>query len=203
MKKIFLLFGLSCFTSVVSAQTRVGSGVDISPLQLDLVAPGIDLRSTDNLNVIQRIEDSSGKTWYIRQQGALFALYPRGVEPNELGQDVIPPGTRWFIGLQNLQQALGISTDMRPSGLAIDPGAAGLSSTGSAALWPLGSRSDTPNADRWLQDKSYRRRAVRRWLRRGALTLTFVGGRYVAPGQYHKTQCESKPERSWPTLTMQ
>jgi hypothetical protein len=169
MKKLFLLFGLSCFTSVVSAQTRVGSGVDISPLQLDLVAPGIDLRSTDNLNVIQRIEDSSGKTWYIRQQGALFALYPRGVEPNELGQDVIPPGTRWFIGLQNLQQALGISTDMRPSELEIDPGAAGLSSVGSDALWPLGSRSDTPNADRWLQDKSYRRRAVRRWLRRGPL----------------------------------
>ena len=169
MNKLFLLLGLSCFTSVVSAQTRVGSGVDISPLQLDLVAPGIDLRSTDNLNVIQRIEDSSGKTWYIRQQGALFAVYPRGVKPNALGQDVIPPGTRWFIGLQNLQQALGISTDLRPSGLTIEPDAAGLSNAESTARWPLGSRSDTPNADRWLQDKSYRGRAVRRWLQREPL----------------------------------
>lgn len=114
MSKLFLLLGVSCMTSVVSAQTRVGSGVDSSPLQLDLVAPGIDLRSTDNLSVIQRIEDSSGKTWYIRQQGALFALYPRGVKPNAVGQDVIPPGTRWFIGIQNLQEALGISTNMRP-----------------------------------------------------------------------------------------
>ena len=169
MNKLFLLLGLSCFTSVVSAQTRVGSGVDISPLQLDLVAPGIDLRSTDNLNVIQRIEDSSGKTWYIRQQGALFAVYPRGVKPNALGQDVIPPGTKWFIGLQNLQQALGISTDLRPSKLTIEPDAAGLSNAESTARWPLGSRSDTPNTDRWLQDKSYRGRAVRRWLQRGPL----------------------------------
>ena len=86
MSKLLLLLGVSCFTSMVSAQTRVGSGVDSSPLQLDLVAPGIDLRSTDSLNVIQRIEDSSGKTWYIRQQGALFAVYPRGVNPNTLGR---------------------------------------------------------------------------------------------------------------------
>ena len=53
MSKLFLLLSVSCFTSMVSAQTRVGSGVDSSPLQLDLVAPGIDLRSTDSLNVIQ------------------------------------------------------------------------------------------------------------------------------------------------------
>ena len=169
MSKLFLLIGVSCFTSMVSAQTRVGSGVDSSPLQLDLVAPGIDLRSTDSLNVIQRIEDSSGKTWYIRQQGALFAVYPRGVNPNALGQDVIPPGTRWFIGLQNLKQALGISTNMRPNGFTREQGTGDPSSAESTALQPLGSRSDTPNADRWLQDKSYRRRAVRRWLQRGLL----------------------------------
>ena len=169
MNKLLLLLGLSCFTSVVSAQTRVGSGVDISPLQLDLLAPGIDLRSTDNLNVIQRIEDSSGKMWYIRQQGALFAVYPRGVNPNALGQDVIPPGTRWFIGLQNLQQALGISTNMRPNGSTREQGAGDLSSVETTALRTLGSRSDTPSADRWLQDKSYRRRAVSRWLHRGLL----------------------------------
>ena len=169
MNKVFLLLGISCFTSAVSAQTRVSSGVDISPLQLDLVVPGIDLRSTDNLNVIQRIEDSSGKTWYIRQQGALFAVYPRGVKPNALGQDVIPPGTRWFIGLQNLQQALGISTNMRPNELTNEKGAGDLSGAESTTPWPLGSRSDTPNADRWVQDESYRRRAVSRWLQRGPL----------------------------------
>ena len=169
MSRLFLLLSLSCFTSMVSAQTRVGSGVDSSPLQLDLVAPGIDLRSTDNLNVIQRIEDSSGKTWYIRQQGALFAVYPRGVKPNALGQDVIPPGTRWFIGLQNLKQALGISTNMSPRGVKKGQETGGLSSAESTALWPLGSRSDTPNADRWLHDESYRRRAVKRWLQRDAL----------------------------------
>ena len=169
MSKLFLLLGVSCVTSVVSAQTRVGSGVDSSPLQLDLVAPGIDLRSTDSLSVIQRIEDSSGKTWYIRQQGALFAVYPRGVNPNTLGQDVIPPGTRWFIGLHNLQQALGISTSMRPNGSTKEQGAGDLLSAQPTALRPLGSRSDTPNANRWMQDKSYRRRAVRRWLQRDAL----------------------------------
>lgn len=166
MSKLFLLLGVSCMTSAVSAQTRVGSGVDSSPLQLDLVAPGIDLRSTDNLSVIQRIEDSSGKTWYIRQQGALFALYPRGVKPNAVGQDVIPPGTRWFIGIQNLQEALGISTNMRPSRLAAEQGIGDFSSPQAGALRPLGSRADTPNADRWLYDESYRQRAVMRWLRR-------------------------------------
>ncbi len=169
MSKLVLLLGVSCFTSVVSAQTRVGSGVDNSPLQLDLVAPGIDLRSTDSLNVIQRIEDSSGKTWYIRQQGALFAVYPRGVNPNSLGQDVIPPGTRWFIGLQNLQKALGITTNMLPNELTRKEGAGDLSSAEPTTLRPLGSRSDTPNADRWLQDKSYRHRAVRRWLQMSLL----------------------------------
>lgn len=166
MSKIFLLLGVSCVTSVASAQTRVGSGVDSSPLQLDLVAPGIDLRSTDNLNVIQRIEDSSGKTWYIRQQGALFALYPRGVKPNAVGQDVIPPGTRWFIGIQNLQEALGISTNMGASRLAREQGVGDFSSPQPGARQPLGARADTPNADRWLYDQSYRRRAVMRWLRR-------------------------------------
>ena len=169
MSKLFLLLVISCFTSVVSAQTRVGSGVDNSPLQLDLVAPGIDLRSTDNLNVIQRIEDSSGKTWYIRQQGALFAVYPRGVKPNALGQNVVPPGTRWFIGIQNLQQALGISTNMRRGGLKEEQDSDDYPSPASKALWPLGSRSDTPNADRWLHDESYRRRAIRRWLQRNPL----------------------------------
>ena len=67
--------GVFFLTSVSSAQTRVGTGVDSSPLQLDLVAPGIDLRSTDNINVIQRIEDANGKTWYIRQQGALSLIH--------------------------------------------------------------------------------------------------------------------------------
>ena len=166
MSKLFLLLGVTCMTSVVSAQTRVGSGVDSSPLQLDLVAPGIDLRSTDNLSVIQRIEDSSGKTWYIRQQGALFALYPRGVKPNAVGQDAIPPGTRWFIGIQNLQAALGISTNMQQSRLAREQGIGDFSSPQARAFRPLGSRADTPNADRWLYDESYRRRAVMRWLRR-------------------------------------
>ena len=169
MTKLFLLLGVSCLTSVVSAQTRVGSGVDSSPLQLDLVAPGIDLRSTDNLSVIQRIEDSNGKTWYIRQQGALFALYPRGVRPNPVGQDVIPPGTRWFIGLQNLQEALGLSTKMRFKKGGEEQSTGALSRPKVGAFLPLGSRTDTPNADRWLSDESYRRRAVMRWLRQSPL----------------------------------
>lgn len=169
MNKLLLLLGVSCVTSAVSAQTRVGSGIDNSPLQLDLVAPGIDLRSTDNLSVIQRIEDSNGKTWYIRQQGALFGVYPRGVNPNAVGQDAIPPGTRWFIGIKNLQQALGISSNLRPSGMTREQEPSDLSRPESKALWPLGSRSDTPNADRWLHDESYRRRAVKRWLQRTRL----------------------------------
>ena len=169
MKKILLLLGVCCVTSAVSAQTRVGSGVDNSPLQLDLVAPGIDLRSTDNLSVIQRIEDSNGKTWYIRQQGALFAVYPRGVKPDAVGQDTIPPGTRWFIGIRNLHQALGISNNLRPSGVTREQDPGDLSSPESKALWPLGSRSDTPNADRWLHDEPYRLRAVKRWLQRSRL----------------------------------
>ena len=105
MIRLLPLVGVFFLASVSSAQTRVGTGVDSSPLQLALVAPGIDLRSTDNINVIQRIEDANGKTWYIRQQGALFSLYTRGVRPQAVGQDVVPPGTRWFIGIQNLQQA--------------------------------------------------------------------------------------------------
>ena len=169
MIRLLPLVGVFFLTSVSSAQTRVGTGVDSSPLQLDLVAPGIDLRSTDNINVIQRIEDANGKTWYIRQQGALFALYPRGVRPQAVGQDVVPPGTRWFIGLQNLQKALGITTNMLPNELTRKKGAGDLSSAEPTTLRPLGSRSDTPNADRWLQDKSYRRRAVRRWLQMSLL----------------------------------
>ena len=169
MNKLLLILGVSCLTSAVSAQTRVGSGIDNSPLQLDLVAPGIDLRSTDNLSVIQRIEDSNGKTWYIRQQGALFGVYPRGVNPNAVGQDAIPPGPRWFIGIKNLQQALGISSNLRPSGMTREQDPSDLSSPESKSLWPLGSRSDTPNADRWLHDESYRRRAVKRWLQRTRL----------------------------------
>ena len=165
MSKLFLLLGVSCFTSMVSAQTRVGSGVDSSPLQLDL-SSGIDLRSTDSLNVIQRIEDSSGKTWYIRQQGTL-AVYPRG-KPQYARPRCHSAWNKMVHWPPNLQQALGISTNMRPSGFTGEQGT-GDSSAESTALRPLGSRSDTPNADRWLQDKSYRRRAVRRWLQRGLL----------------------------------
>ena len=169
MIRIFPLLGLFLFSSVASAQTRVGTGVDSSPLQLDLVAPGIDLRSTDNMNVIQRIEDSNGKTWYIRQQGALFALYPRGVKPKGAGQDVVPPGTKWFIGIQNLQEALGIATNNRLRMLEKNQDASTLFNSESSPLFPLGSRADTPNADRWLYDKSYRQRSVTRWLHRISL----------------------------------
>ena len=166
MIRLFQLLVVFFFSSVASAQTRVGTGVDSSPLQLDLVAPGIDLRSTDNINVIQRIEDANGKTWYIRQQGALFALYPRGVRPQAVGQDVVPPGTRWFIGIQNLQQALGISTNQRPSTPEAEQNPIAFSSPEAARLFPLGSRADTPNADRWLYDKSYHQRVTMRWLQR-------------------------------------
>jgi|TARA_X000000950_G_scaffold48532_1_gene56445 hypothetical protein len=166
MIRLLPLVGVFFLTSVSSAQTRVGNGVDSSPLQLDLVAPGIDLRSTDNINVIQRIEDANGKTWYIRQQGALFALYPRGVRPQAVGQDVVPPGTRWFIGIQNLQQALGFSSNKPLSMVEAEQDAIAISSPKATPLFPLGSRADTPNADRWLYDKLYRQRAVMRWLQR-------------------------------------
>ena len=168
MKSFSLLLTFGCLASAVSAQSRVGSGTDSSPFQLDLFTPGVDLRSTDDLSVIQRIEDSDGTTWYVRQQGALFALYPRGIKPNPTSTDQIPPGTRWFIGIQNLQQELGISPVIRqpmPSGTQT-----------SSFTWPtteafntLISRSESPNADRWLSDESYRQRAVKRWIRFASL----------------------------------
>ena len=147
----------------------MGSDIDSSPLQLDLVAPGVDLRSTDSLNVIQRVKDSSGRTWYIRQQGALFALYPRGVKPNAAGTDQIPPGTRWFIGIQNLRQALGLPTNTQKTPIdGVEQHPLGFKPEESE-LWPLGSSADSPSADRWLNDESYRQRAVIRWLQRSSL----------------------------------
>ncbi|MAW42086.1 MAG: hypothetical protein CMJ30_06720 [Phycisphaerae bacterium] len=168
MIKLALFLVVSGLTSAVSAQSRVGSATDDSPLQLDLFTPGVDLRSTDDLSVIQRIKDSDGTMWFIRQQGALFALYPRGINPNPAGTDPIPPGTRWFIGIQNLQHALGLSPLV---GQAASTESQTFSSprSQSGSGWALGLNSESPNADRWLIDESYRRRAVKRWVQFAAL----------------------------------
>ena len=166
MTKLALLLVVSGLTSTVSAQSKVGSATDDSPLQLDLFTPGVDLRSADDLSVIQRIKDSDGTMWFIRQQGALFALYPRGINPNPAGTDPIPPGTRWFIGIQNLQHALGLSPLV---GQAASTKSQTFSSPRPRSGRALVSHSDSPNADRWLIDESYRRRTVKRWVQFAAL----------------------------------
>ena len=124
--------------------------------------------------------------------------YTQGVNLNTLGQDVIPPGTRWFMASKTYSKLWAFQPTC-VKWLHGEQGTGDPSSAESTALRPLGSRSDTPNVDRWLQDKSYRRRAVRRWLQR--VSYADFCRRRVCCTQ-SKMHFESKPERSWPASTM-
>ena len=169
MIKLLTMLTVCLLTHKAQGQSRVAPSTNISPLQLDLLTRGVDLRSTDSLGVAQRVEDAKGSTWFIRQQGSLFALYPRGIGKNAAGLDQVPPGTRWFIGFQNLEKALGFSTDRVPSQDRRQKSPDAMNPT--FPLTPFRNMwgSENPSADRWLIDEGYRRRATSRWIQTASL----------------------------------
>ena len=169
MIKILTMLSVCLLTQIAQGQTRVAPGTDSSPLQLDLLARGVDLRSRDNLGVAQRVEDAKGSTWFIRQQGSLFALYPRGIGKNAAGLDQVPPGTRWFIGFQNLEKALGFSTNSAPAQDRRQKNPDTINPAFPLAPFRNMWGSENPSVDRWLIDEAYRRRATSRWVKAASL----------------------------------
>ena len=188
-------FPVSLVSLQWSAQTRVGSGVDIHPYNW-ISSLGIDLRSTDSLNVICHRRLEWKDVVHPATRGTLCRI-PMGGEPQYAGKMSFP-GTRWFIGLKTCSklwafQRTCVQVASRGNKVPAIPRV--LNHRTSAFRFV-----DTPNADRWLQDKSYRR-AVRRWLQRVS-TLIFVGEESCTR-PIPQDALESKPERSWPASTMQ
>lgn len=92
--------------------TQVAPGTD-TPLNDDLrnvMSP--DLRGPTGFRQVYALQDSNGKTKYMRGNGGLYMVYDRGAYVGYGGRyyQLAPPGATYYIGSGSLQEAMGTAT---------------------------------------------------------------------------------------------